>query len=40
MNRVAENCTLYTGCTKICNQTSVRIDLRTLVRIRTNVLEQ
>ena len=40
MNIGAENCTQNTGCTKICNQTSVRIDLRTLVRIRTSVLEQ
>lgn len=39
MNKVAENCTQYTVCTKICNQTSVRIDLRTNVRMRTNVLE-
>lgn len=40
MNKGAENCTLHTGCTKRCNQTSVRIDLRTSVRMRTNVLEQ
>ena len=40
MNIGAEICTLYTGCTEKCNQTGVRFDLRTLVRNRTNVLEQ